>query len=408
MHVYSDHELEQMLGDIESNLVERKEAWTGSAPEKARQAVCAFANDLPDHRDLGVIVVGVRDDGVPSGLAVTDQLLQTLADIRTDGNILPPPSISVQKRRLLGADMAVVTVQPADAPPVRYQGRTWVRIGPRRAQATAQDERILAEKRRFKDLPFDARPLVSCGIDQLSRLAFEEEYLRNAFAPDVLQANVRTYEQQLSACKMVDTPDSAVPTALGVLVLGKVPTDWIPGAYVQFLRIAGSGLADPIVDAADIRGRVGRIVTLLDEKLSSHNRVAVDLVSGPIERRTYTYPVAALQQITRNAIMHRAYEGTNAPVRVSWFDDRVEVQNSGGVFGSVTPETFGHPGVTDYRNPNLAEAMKVLGCVQKFGAGIATANRAMLDNGNPEIVFTIEQTHVLAVLKSRESTAANV
>ena len=145
---YSDMELESLLDDLESDLAERKESWKGDAPDKGRQAVCAFANDLPDHRKPGVLFVGAKDDGTPSGLRVTDELLQALADIKTDGNILPPPSLTVQKHRLKGAEMAVVTVVPSDAPPVRYKGRVWIRIGPSRRLATAQDERILSEKRR--------------------------------------------------------------------------------------------------------------------------------------------------------------------------------------------------------------------------------------------------------------------
>ena len=132
----TDHDLETLIADLESDRAERKEAWQGSAPEKARQAVCAFANDLPDHRRAGVLFVGVRDDGSPTGLAVTDQLLLTLADIKTDGKIVPPPSLSVEKRRLRGHDVAVVVVDPADSPPVRYEGRIWIRVGPRRGWPT--------------------------------------------------------------------------------------------------------------------------------------------------------------------------------------------------------------------------------------------------------------------------------
>jgi len=66
-----------------------------------------------------------------------------------------------------------------------------------------------------------------------------------------------------------------------------------------------------------------------------------------------------------------------ATVRVYWFDDRIEIHNPGGPFGSVTPENFGQPGVTDYRNPNLAEALRALGYVQRFGAGIAIARKAL-------------------------------
>jgi Ni,Fe-hydrogenase III small subunit len=48
-------------------------------------------------------------------------------------------------------------------------------------------------------------------------------------------------------------------------------------------------------------------------------------------------------------------------VRVYWFDDRIEIYNPGGPYGAVTVENFGRPGVTDYRNPHLADAIKVLG-----------------------------------------------
>jgi ATP-dependent DNA helicase RecG len=67
--------------------------------------------------------------------------------------------MTVEKRVLKGAEMAVISVLPADAPPVRYRGRTWIRTGPRRGIASAQDERILNEKRRHKDLPFDLQPV---------------------------------------------------------------------------------------------------------------------------------------------------------------------------------------------------------------------------------------------------------
>ena len=98
--------------------------------------------------------------------------------------------------------------------------------------------------------------------------------------------------------------------------------------------------------------------------------------------------------------MHRTYENTNAPVRVTWFDDRIEIQNPGGPFGSVTSENFGQAGVTDYRNPNLAEAMKVMGYVQRFGVGITIARNLLDESGHPDIEFTTTQNHVLALVRA--------
>ena len=72
---YSDRELEAMMADLESDLVERKESLRGDSAARIREAVCAFANDLPDHRRPGVVFVGADDAGDPTGLDITDQLL---------------------------------------------------------------------------------------------------------------------------------------------------------------------------------------------------------------------------------------------------------------------------------------------------------------------------------------------
>jgi ATP-dependent DNA helicase RecG len=387
-------ELETLLRDVESDTVERKESLAGQAPDTIRQAICAFANDLPDHRKPGVVFVGARDDGSCAGLPITDQLLLTLANMKTDGNILPIPSISVEKRTLAGCELAIVTVQPSDAPPVQYKGRIWVRTGPWRAIASAQDERILDEKRRFHDLPFDLHPIQHAKLDDLNRRLFEEEYLPSAVAADILEKNQRSYEQRLAACRMIHGVDQPIPTVTGCLVLGKLTRDLIPCAYIQFLRFDGTSLTDPIKDAEDIDGPLGQIISRLDQKMEAHIQTAVDVTTGPTEVRKPDYPAVALRQLARNAVMHRTYESTNAPVRITWFSDHIEIQNPGGPFGQVTKQNFGKPGVVDYRNPHLAEAMKVLDYVQRFGVGIQLAQDSLRKNGNPAAKFTVEDTFV--------------
>lgn len=397
----TDTELEGALRDIESDRIERKQSFADA--DKVRQAVCALANDLPAHGQPGVVFIGATDDGRPSGLPITDDLLRQLADIKTDGNILPPPTLTVERRVLQGAPMAVVAVWPADAPPVRFRGRIWIRVGPRRAIATAQDERVLNEKRRHKDRPFDIQPVRSASIGDLDKRLFETDYLPGAFAPDVIAANDRTYEQRLAATKLVLSAEEPVPTVLGLLVLGTRTRDFLPGAYIQFLRLEGRDLADPIVDEAAIDGAVSQVLRRIDEKLLAHNTTAVDLTSGPLEKRASRYPIAALQQFVRNAVMHRAYDATHAPVRVTWYRDRVEIASPGGPFGAVTADNFGRPGQTDYRNPGLAEALRVLGFVQKFGVGIATARRALEANGNPPAEFVVNDTQVAVIVREARS-----
>jgi ATP-dependent DNA helicase RecG len=401
MNAYTDAELERLLVDVESDLVERKESSRGDAPRTVREAVCAFANDLPNHRRAGVVFVGARDDGTPAGLAVTDELLRQLADVRTDGGIVPPPTLTVAKRVLRGAELAVVVVEPADSPPVRYKGRIHIRTGPRRDTASAQDERILNEKRRHRDRPFDAQGVPSATLVDLNRRVFEDEYVPSAFAPDVVAANDRSYEQRLASTKMVASADAPTPTVVGLLVLGVRPRDFLPGAYVQFLRVAGLEPGDPILDEQVIDGAVADVLRRVDEKLVAHNRTAVDFTHGTLETRVQPYPLVALQQLVRNAVMHRTYEATHAPVHLYWFDDRIEILNPGGVYGVVTPENFGQPGIVEYRNPNLAEALRVLGFVQRFGFGIPTARRELERNGNPAPEFEVRPNHVLCRVRAR-------
>lgn len=399
---FSDDQLVLLMEGLESSRVERKRSWSGDVSDKVRQAICAFANDLSGSGEEGVIFIGVEDNGTPSKLPITDDLLLNLSHIKTDGKILPPPSLTVESRNLRGVDVAVITVQPADSPPVRYDGRVWVRVGPRRGIASAQDERILAEKRRFNDRAYDVRPMYDADLGDLNRVQFEGEFLPQAFAPDILAANGRSYEARLASLGFVGSVDDPVPTLAGILVLGKSPRTFFPGAYIQFLRIRGTDWGDPVVDERDIDGSLDQMLRALDEKIRAHLAVSVDFTGGgSLEVREASYPISAIQQVVRNAVMHRNYEGSNAPIRVYWFDDRIEVHSPGGPYGMVNAGNFGRPGVTDYRNPHLASALRTMGFVQRFGFGLAEANRSMLANGNPPPEFEVEQAVILTILRAR-------
>jgi len=403
---YSHRELGAMMADLESDLVERKESLRGDSPARIREAVCAFANDLPDHRRPGVVLVGADDAGNPTGLEITDQLLLQLADMKTDGNIVPPPTMTVAKRVLAGREVAVVTVQPADSPPVRCRGRTWIRVGPRRAVASAQDERILNERRRYRDPHFDSSAVRTATVGDLRVGRFMDEYLPAAVDAETLAANDRTAEERLAAAKMIVSVDEPVPTVAGVLVLGKQPQHFLPGAYVQFLRIAGREWGGEVLDEARCDGPVADLVSRVDDKLIAHNRTTVEFISSPTETRRSTYPLGALQQLVRNAVMHRAYDGTNAPVHVYWFDDRIEINSPGGPYGALTPENFGRPGVIDYRNPTLAEAMRVLGLVQRYGFGIPAARRELRAAGQSDPEFRIDAHWVHCTVRARPHSPA--
>lgn len=73
---------------------------------------------------------------------------------------------------------------------------------------------------------------------------YKENYLPAAVAAEVLDDNGRTLEEQLASTPMILNPDEPTPTHPGILTLANQPTDFLPGAYVQFLKLDGPTLAD--------------------------------------------------------------------------------------------------------------------------------------------------------------------
>jgi ATP-dependent DNA helicase RecG len=248
-------------------------------------------------------------------------------------------------------------------------------------------------------LPYDLRPRPSARLEELDLDFFERVYLPAAVAPDILEQNARSLEDQMRALRFLD--QEGHPTVLGLLVLGKDPRFFVPGSYVQFVRFEGTERTSVIRNEKAIWGPLDNVVRRIDEVLDAHIEVGVSITEATVEIRRPEYPLRALQQLVRNAILHRTYEVSNAPVRCYWYTDRIVIQNPGGPYGQVTVENFGQTEVTDYRNPHLAEAMRVLGFVQRFGVGIDIARQELAKNKNPPPEFDVQDTHVSVTVRKR-------
>lgn len=370
-------QLAALMGNLESDHVER--TVSTNKTDKFGEAICAFANDFPNHKQPGYLLVGVNNDGSPSGLEVTDQILLNLAALGSNVNLEPLPAITVQKYTLSQGDVAVVETMPSDLPPVRYKGRVWIRIGPSRRAANQQEERILIERRTALQKTFDARPCPGCTLDKLVLDLFVVTYRPMALAREVIEENNRDLKEQLASLRFFDLAADCA-TYAGALLFAKDPLSWIPGAYVQFVRWAGTTLAD---EPASDKRFSGDLLTLLRELQGflSLPAQAHPVPDSPLrERMEADYPPVAIRELLWNAIMHRSYQ-SNAPVRFYWYDDRIEIQNPGGLYGMASPENF--PRQTDYRNPIVAEAMATLGYVNAYGRGVIRAQDALRRNGNP-------------------------
>lgn len=390
----SDAELEALIARDETSRLELKRQWR-NAKDDVCEDICAYSNDLGASGQPGFVIIGMGSDGTCAELPIDEALLRDIAQIRLNGNIVPFPDMTVERRRLAGCEVAVIEVGPHRYPPVRYEGRVWVRTGPVRHKASPAEEIRLAERRRGGDLPFVLRPAEGTDLSDLDLTYCEEAFVPRAISPDVLAANDRSLHQRLASLRLL-TADAAMPTYGGLLLAGFDPAVHVPGARIEFRRFEGTDRAGVIRAQHEPAGGLLRVFEQVEELLPLYIEVRSAPGEGLRRMDSPSYPAWALREYVFNALTHRNYEGTAAPVRVDWYDDRVEVLSPGGLFGHVTKDNFRR--VNDYRNELLAGAARTMGWVEKAGSGIVRAEKLLAENGNPPPDYAFEPEYVLVTI----------
>jgi len=374
----------KLIADMESDLIERT---ISIKEDKLGPAVCALSNDFPNHRKSGYILLGVNDDGSLAGMTWGDDELQKIGGVKTNGNVLPQPSIIVSPVfKFKEGEVVVIEVKPSSYPPVRFDGRCWIRIGPRRGKATIEEEKILIERRAGYAKTYDLVPAIGSGIGDLSIDPFKSTYLPLAIDKDTLNENGRSTEEQLASLRFYDIKEKC-PTNAGILLFGVNPEFYLPGAYIQYVKFSGAEMTSNVDFEKKFSGPLITDLTLIDDfikiNIIKERPVRVDSFQEKVARN---YAYWALRELIMNAIMHRNYE-SNAPVYIYEFTNRIEIVNPGGLYGDVNVRNF--PFASDYRNIVLAEAMKILKYVNRFNYGIQRAKEELRENGNPEPVFDL-------------------
>ncbi len=163
--------------------------------DKVSEAICAFANDYPNHKKAGYLFIGIEKDGTLAGLKITDELQKDIASIRNNGQILPQPAMNMQIFTFPEGEVLVVEIQPALHPPVRYKGKIWIRVGATKATANEVEERRLIEKRTTQTRTFDTQPCWEAEITDLTEDIIKLSYLPTAIDSDILEANHRDFKQ---------------------------------------------------------------------------------------------------------------------------------------------------------------------------------------------------------------------
>jgi len=297
----SEENIRALLADIENERVERTISTKDT--DKFAKAVCAFANDLPNKKLPGYLMIGAFDDGSLNGLKVTDELLRDLAGLRSDGNIQPKPALMVERVSFPEGDVAVIEVQPSRNTPVKYKGVAYVRIGARKSEANEEEERILREKSEIKSPTFDTTPCLHSTIDDLDLNLFKIEYLPKFVKASILKSEKRTIKQQLASLQLFDLVHDC-PTVAGILLIGKNPKQILFGSYIQYVQYAGKSRTSTILNERQFSGNLLTMLKELDYfikyTIQKQRPVFVTVLR---EEMRINYPYEAIRELAMNAAL---------------------------------------------------------------------------------------------------------
>lgn len=363
--------------------------------DKFQEAICAFANDMPGSRKKGYLLIGVKNNGEIDGLKVDDDLMKKISGIRSDGNILPLPVMSTEKVVTANGDVLVVEVTPSFDTPVRYRGRTFIRIGPRRDIASAEEERILAERCAASLPTFDTRPCREAKLEDIDVDTIVKEYLPKAIDAKTLEKDKRPLKEKLAALHLFNMHWDC-PTYAALIMFGFNPRYFMPGAYIQYVHFKGSGNGGAILNERRFEGCLYKILPELEnfiqDGIITKRPISISILR---EKDVLNYPFKALRELMMNAVMHRDYQ-SNMPTRLYQYDNHIEIMNPGGLYGQARPENFPH--VNDYRNGAVAVMMRVLNYVNMFNHGIGEVRDLLHANENPEAEFNVGYLTAFSVI----------
>ena len=183
--------------------------------------------------------------------------------------------------------------------------------------------------------PVEVRPVFGASLDDLHELRLEL-YFRDRF-PDWSKPG--DWTSTLLAHKLAAETDAGVtPTHLGVLLFCERPERYLPGAYIDLaaFRSAADG------NSADSRRVVGPLPEQIGQVLTYFGvspLVPTSSRKEPFGRRDFpSYVHVALQEAVVNAVVHRDYEVRGSQIIIRLFPDRIEFQNPGALYNTLTVE----------------------------------------------------------------------
>ena len=290
----------------------------------------------------GTVVLGVRDDGVPTGIEsdkrdLVEQLVINAATENCQPMIVPRLDWEFLPREDGDSRLCLIIGIPASAYEVHQtaDGRYLQRIGSHRRPIPGPQLARLLSSRRLAE-PVEERPIIDAAVEDLDELRLRRHFLRRF--PDWTPPD--NWRETLTAHKLaVDVENRVLPTCVGILLFAEQPERFLPGAYVD-LVLYRHDEADG--NAADRKRFFGPVPEQIEQAVSWLRASPLNPVGsvkdGDGRHDFPAYDDRALQEAVVNALVHRDYEVRGSQVIINMFPDRIVFQNPGSLYNHLSPE----------------------------------------------------------------------
>ena len=340
-----------------------------SSPRNILKTVTAFANTAG-----GVLLIGVDNDrklvGIDDPLEEEERLCNMIADAVTP-RVVPNVEITtVQGKTLLLVEVFLSSLRPHWLKSEGPENGVYVRLGSTNRQA---DRELIAELRRsVEGISFDEMPMPELSKDDLDLNA-----ARRAFSTER-----QLTEQALLTLKLlVQAQGKTVPSKGGMLLFGHNRTFHFPDCWVQCGRFIGTDKAR-IFDHIEIDEPLPQSVDSIMLFLKKHAMRRADF-SDVRRRDVWSIPLEPLREAVINALVHADWSQRGGPVRIAFFDDRIEIENPGILPPGITVQDM-KQGVSKIRNPVIARVFRELRLIEQWGSGVPRIFRETKEGGFPE------------------------
>ncbi len=382
----------------EGQFLERKTCFDYSTGRKRRRPVKDVATDVAEalcamaNADGGVVVLGIDDDGTPTGIpAYPADRLQVIYDAPRR-LVRPELSPSVAWEDVSGVRVLIFEVDWSPEVHWLSDGRYMMRIGDKNMPFPAEDiEAIKTGKRRRYA---ESRIIPDAGPGDLELDLLDELGRRTGLS--------RSPEDILTRYRLADKRGPRLVLNLAALLLfAQDPIRWYDNCRVDIVRWEGTerrfGRDLNVIKRHRVEGPIPRLI-----------QEAFDTVENLLPKRQprgdlffedrWEYPPFAWQEAIVNAVAHRDYALEGTPIEIWVFDDRLEVRSPGVPVEPVTVERLQQrEPVHASRNPRLVRVLTDLGHMRELGEGIPRMFEVMEEEGLQEPQFALEAGSIFVV-----------